>query len=277
LALFGKKTAKNPEDEMGFFDHIDILRGHILRSAAYILIAGIVVFSAKDFVFNKVIFGPLQEDFATYKFLCSLGENACMSPPKITLTTREFGEQFFVHFTVSFWLGLIIAFPFVVWEIWRFVKPGLYDKEKSATKGIVFVCTSLFVSGILFGYYVIAPFAVTWLGNYSVGTATINAPTLSSYINYMTMFTIPTGMIFEMPIAAFFLGKIGVLSSSFLRTYRRHAIIIIFVVGAIASPPDVMSQILISIPMLLLYEVSIWVVKGIEKKQLAESKEVINA
>lgn len=251
---------------MGFLDHLEALRWHILRAAFSILVCGIIVFSAKEFTFNTLIFGPLRKDFITYRFLCSLGEAACMSPPNITLTTREFGEQFFVHFRVAFWLGLILSFPLVVWEIWKFVKPGLYENERKVTRGIVLVCSLLFLSGVMFGYFVIAPFAITWLGNYSVGMAAVNAPTLSSYVNYITMFTIPTGLIFELPMGAYFLGKIGIISSAFLRNYRRHAIVIIFIVAAIVTPPDVVSQILISLPVLVLYEVSIMVVRSIERK-----------
>jgi sec-independent protein translocase protein TatC len=275
--IFGFRENKIEEQEMGFLDHLEELRWHILRSALSVLICSVIVFSSKNFVFDTVIFGPLRKDFLTYKLLCKIGPGACMSPPNITLTTREFGEQFFVHFTVAVWLGLMISFPIIVWEIWKFVKPGLYEKEKSATRGIVFVCSFLFLSGVLFGYFVLAPFAINWLGNYSVGAQTINAPTLSSYVNYMTMFTIPTGLIFELPLGAFFLGKIGVLTSDFLKNYRRHAIVVIFIVAAIVTPPDVVTQILISIPILILYEVSILVVKRIEKKSLSDSKEVINA
>ncbi|MBK8700962.1 MAG: twin-arginine translocase subunit TatC [Saprospiraceae bacterium] len=261
---------------MGFLDHLEALRWHILRAALSILVCGIVVFSAKDFTFNTLIFGPLHNDFITYRLLCKLGEAACMTPPDITLTTREFGEQFFVHFQVAFWLGLIMSFPLVIWEIWKFVKPGLYENERQVTRGIVFVCTFLFLSGVSFGYFVIAPFAINWLGNYSVGTATVNAPTLASYVNYMTMFTIPTGIVFELPLGAYFLGKIGIISSAFLKTYRRHAIVIIFIIAAIVTPPDVITQILISIPVLLLYEVSIMVVKSIERKNLKEMAEYDN-
>lgn len=274
---FLKRKNQEDEKEMGFLDHLETLRWHILRSVLYILVCGIAIFILKDFTFNTVIFGPLRKDFLTYSVLCNIGPAACMGPPDIQLATREFGEQFFVHMLVSFWLGIIISFPLIVWEIWKFVKPGLYENEKKVTKGIVAVCSFLFISGVLFGYYVIAPFAIAFLGNYSVGMATINQPTLSSYVNYLTMFTIPTGLIFELPLGAYFLGKIGILSSGFLRSYRRHAIVIIFIVAAIVTPPDIISQILISIPILFLYEVSIWVVKGIEKKSLIEeSKSLTN-
>jgi sec-independent protein translocase protein TatC len=282
VSLFRKGDENLKEKEMGFLDHLEELRWHILRSALAILVCAVGVFLAKDFVFNTVIYGPLKADFPTYRFLCSLGEAACIKPAEnFKLSTREFGEQFFVHLTVSIWLGLIMSFPIIVNEIWRFVKPGLYEKEKNATRNIVFVCSVLFISGVLFGYYLVSPFAISFLSNYSVGTETINAPTLSSYVNYITMFTIPTGLIFELPIGAYFLGKIGILSSDFLRSYRKHAAVVIVIIAAVVTPPDVISQILISLPMLFLYEVSIIVVKNIEKKNLLlepekESKEITN-
>ena len=163
------------------------------------------------------------------------------------------------------------AFPVVLWEIWRFVKPGLYENEKNVTRGVVFICTFLFYSGVAFGYYVIAPFAITWLGNYSVGgDAIIQQPTLASYVSYITMFTIPTGLVFELPLGAYFLAKLGVLTSSFLRDYRRHAIVVIFIIAAIVTPPDMVTQILISMPILILYEVSIIIVRRIEKNNTME-------
>jgi sec-independent protein translocase protein TatC len=276
LAFFSskKKEKENDEKEMGFLDHLEELRGHIFRAVLSIFICGIVVFSSKDFVFNQVIFGPLTENFPTYKLFCSISDLACMKPPPITLETKDFGEQFFVHFQVAFWIGIIVSFPIIINEIWKFVKPGLYDAEIQATRRIVFVCSSLFIFGVLFGYFVMTPIAVNFLGNYSVGDKVVSAPTLSSYVNYLTMFTIPTGLVFQLPVAAYFLGKIGILSSEFLRTYRRHAIIVIVILAAIVTPPDVTSQILITIPILLLYEVSINVVKNIEKKnELAEKEE----
>lgn len=282
MGLFKKINEAGEEKEMGFLDHLEELRWHILRSALAIVTCSIVVFLSKDFVFNKIIYGPLKPDFPTYRFFCWLGELACIQPAgNFKLHTREFGEQFFVHFGVSMWMGIILAFPIVVNEIWKFVKPGLYEKERRATRNIVFVMSALFILGVLFGYFVVSPFAITFLSNYTVGTETVNAPTLSSYVNYITMFTIPTGLIFELPIGAFFLGKIGIISSAFLKNYRRHAIVVIFIVAAIVTPPDVVSQVLISMPILLLYEVSIMVVKRIEKNNLieapaSETKEITN-
>jgi sec-independent protein translocase protein TatC len=272
MALFGNKNQNaSGETEMGFFDHIEVLRWHILRSVLAILVGGIVFFIYKEFTFDTLVLGPMKKDFPTYRFLCWMGEITCMQPADITLSTRELGEMFFVHFKVAFWMGLISAFPFVLWEVWRFVKPGLYENEKNVTRGVVFICTFLFYSGVAFGYYVIAPFAVTWLGNYTVGGNTIiQQPTLASYVSYITMFTIPTGLVFELPLGAYFLGKLGVLTSSFLRNYRRHAIVVIFIIAAIVTPPDIVTQILISMPILILYEVSIIIVRRIEKNNTME-------
>lgn len=274
VAFFNKQKGEqeSEEKEMGFLDHLEELRGHIFRAVLSIFICAITVFVAKDFVFNQLIFGPLNEDFPTYKVFCWISDLACITPPPITLETKDFGEQFFVHFQVAFWIGIILSFPLIIYEIWKFVKPGLYDNEINVTRRIVFACSSLFILGVLFGYYILTPIAVNFLGNYSVGDKVVSAPTLSSYVNYLTMFTIPTGLIFQMPIAAYFLAKLGVLSSAFLKNYRRHAIVIIVIIAAIVTPPDVTSQILITIPILLLYEVSINVVKAIEKTNAIEDK-----
>jgi sec-independent protein translocase protein TatC len=267
VAFFSNSSEKEGEEkEMGFLDHLEELRGHIFRAVLSIFICAIAVFVAKDFVFNTLIFGPLNEDFATYRVFCWISDLACIKPPPIQLETKDFGEQFFVHFQVAFWIGIILSFPLIIHEIWKFVKPGLYDNEINVTRRIVFACSSLFILGVLFGYFILTPLAVNFLGNYSVGDKVVSAPTLSSYVNYLTMFTIPTGIIFQMPIAAYFLAKLGVLSSSFLKNYRRHAIVVIVIIAAIVTPPDVTSQILITIPILLLYEVSINVVKSIEKR-----------
>ena len=254
MSLFGKLTKKpgaaSGEDEMGFFDHLEELRWHILKSAVAILIFGIVFFVNKSFTFDTVIFGPKHADFPTYKFFCWLSPTTCFTPPDFNIMTREFGEQFVVHMSVSFWLGLIAAFPYVFYQFWSFVKPGLYDNEKKVASGVVFYCSILFLMGVLFGYFVIAPFAITWLGGYSVADTAVNSPSLQSYVSYMTMFTIPTGIVFELPIVAYFLAKVGVITSSTLREYRKHAIVVIFFVAAIVTPPDVMTQCLISIPVL---------------------------
>jgi sec-independent protein translocase protein TatC len=258
--------AEKVQKEMSFLDHLEELRWHIIRSIAAIFIIGIGIFLMKTFVFEHIIFAPKKASFATYQFFCSISEVTCFKPPEFDLIVRQLGEQFFVHIKVSLWLGLIIAFPYVFWEIWRFIKPGLYDKEQKAAKGIVFYCSLLFILGVLFGYYVIAPFAITFLAGYQVGETAINSPTLSSYVNYLTMFTVPTGLIFELPIVVYFLARVGLISPEFMKQYRKHAIIIILILAAVITPPDVLTQFLIGIPLFILYEISIIICRRVVKK-----------
>lgn len=261
-----QKTKIEPEKEMSFLEHLEELRMHIIRSALYILVVAIVVFLAKDFVFNTIIFGPLSKDFITFRILCSFGDLLCFEPPDMPLITRVMGEQFLVHIRVSFWLGFIVAFPLVLREIWMFAAPGLYPKEKKVSKGFFWITSGLFMFGVLFGYFIMAPFAIKFLGEYSVGDFATTSPTLSSYIGYMTMFTIPTGIVFELPVLVYFLAKLGVIGPQMMRTYRKHAIVVIAVVAAVITPPDVITMMLIGIPIYLLYEMSILVAQNVEKK-----------
>ncbi len=249
-----KKIARK-EDEMSFLDHLEHLRWHIIRALTAIIVAAVGVFLAKDFIFHTVLFGPKQEDFVTYRFLCGLSSYTCFRPTPFDLITRDLGEEFVVHLKSSFWIGLIIAFPYVLYEIWQFVKPGLYEKERNAITGIVFICSVLFFIGVSFGYFVISPFAVSFLSSYDVGA--INAPTLASYINYIAMLTLPTGLIFELPVFSYFLAKMGIVDGKAMRAYRKHAAVIILIIGAIITPPDWITQLLIAAPLFILYEISI--------------------
>jgi sec-independent protein translocase protein TatC len=253
-------------DEMSFLDHLEHLRWHILRSLTAIVAVAIVVFVAKDLVFRQIILSPTRSDFITYRILCQLGEQLCVYPEGVTIYTRQLGEQFMIHLKVSFWLGLIVAFPYVFYEFWKFISPGLYDKERKAARGVVFICSFLFLSGVAFGYFVISPFAVTFLSTYSVSAEVANTFTLSSLVDYMTMFTLPTGLIFQLPVVMYFLGKVGLVTADFLKQYRKHAIVIMLIAGSIITPPDAITQVLIALPLYILYEVSIIVVRRVEKK-----------
>lgn len=260
---------KQHQGEMSFFEHIDELRKRILRAALAIGVVGVVCFLNKDFVFNTLLFGPRNPDFITYKVLCQisqqtgLGDKFCFTPPKFDIITRQLGEVLMQHLFVSFWLGLIGAFPLVFLEFWRFVRPGLLENEQSAVRGLVGICSFLFILGVCFGYFIIAPFSISFLASYTLENTQVS-PTLDSYVTYMTMFTIPTGVIFEMPVVAYFLAKIGILGAAFMRTYRRHAAVVIIIVAAIITPPDVVSLTIVSIPLLILYEISIVVVKRVQ-------------
>jgi sec-independent protein translocase protein TatC len=263
---------KGKKDEMSFFDHIAELRKHILRAALAIVVIGIICFANKDFIFNDLLFGPRSPDFPTYRALCGLShmlgleEGLCFQPVEFIIITRQLGEILMQHLYVSFWLGFIGAFPVVLWEIWKFISPGLLEHERKSVRGIVGICSFLFLLGIAFGYFVIAPFSINFLAGYTLEGAQVS-PTLDSYVTYMTMFTIPIGLIFEMPIVAYFLTKIGIVGYKMLGSFRRHAVVVILIVSAIITPPDVVSQIMVGIPLYMLYEVSILVSKRVQRKQ----------
>lgn len=255
------------EKEMSFIDHLEELRMHIIRSLIAVLGAGIVLFVAKDFVFHTLLFGPVRPDFPTYQLLCwisnsiGIGDALCYDPSNIKLMTLKLGEAFLLHIKVSFIAGFVFAFPYVFWEFWRFLRPGLHRNERGVVRGIVFVCSTLFLMGVAFGYFVISPFAVNFLAGYQLpgvdeGGNLIQA---ASFINYMIMFTVPTGLVFELPIVVFYLAKVGIVTPQLMRTYRRHAIVLILVLAALITPPDVMTQFLIGIPLFILYELSIFI------------------
>ena len=264
------EPVKNP-NEMSFFEHIEELRWHLMRAAASVLIVMVVVFLLKDFVFRQVILGPTSPDFITYRIICKYFPDVCFYPQHLQIITRDIQEHFLSHIKVSMWLGFIVAFPYILFELWRFIRPGLYKKEIKAAKGMVFLCSMLFLSGVAFGYFIITPVAVTFLSSYSVSPEIANTTTLAALVNSITMFTLPVGLIFETPIILYFLAKIGLVSSSFLTQYRRHAIVVIVIVAAVITPsPDVFSQMMVAIPLYLLYEVSIIVVKRIDRERKAQ-------
>lgn len=266
---------KTETNEMSFLEHLEQLRWHIIRGVIAVIVGAIVIFLAKDFVFNTIINGPKSADFLSYRVICSfsdfigLGDSLCFQAPEFTTIGVGFGELFITHIKVSLVLGIVLAFPYLFYEFWSFVKPGLYDSERKAARGMVLICSLLFISGVLFGYFVIAPFAVSFLAGYTIPD-TLNQPTISSYVNYMVMFTVPAGIIFELPVVVYFLSKIGLVTPEFMRKYRKHAFIGILLIAAIITPPDVITQFLIGIPLYVLYEVSIFISKRVKKQQDAE-------
>ncbi len=261
---YDKNTGElRPNDkEMSFLDHLEELRWHIIRSLIAILIGGIGLFIFNDWYFGTVLLGPTNQDFISYQLFCSfsewlnLGGALCMEIPEFEPQAIKFAEQFITAVKMAFIGGFVAAFPYVFYEVWRFIKPGLYPKERKVTRGIVFICSTLFLLGILFGYFIIAPFAVNFLMGFTVADVA-NAPTLSSVITYMVMFTLPAGIIFELPVLIYFLAKIGLVTARDMRKYRRHSIIGILALSALITPPDVVTQFLIGIPLWVLYEASI--------------------
>ncbi|MGV3505074.1 MAG: twin-arginine translocase subunit TatC [Adhaeribacter sp.] len=261
------------EHEMSFIDHLEILRWHIIRSVASILVFAIGAFLAKDFIFHDLILGPSRVDFFTYRKLCELGHylgNAelCIQKINFTLQSREMSSQFTTHMTVSFIVGLILAFPYAFWEIWRFIQPGLYANERKNSRGAVFFVSLLFLLGLLFGYFIAAPLSINFLSSYSIDPSITNEFDLSSYIDTLTRLTLACGIMFELPMIIFFLAKAGIASPELMRLYRRHAVVVILIIAALISPPDVLSMTIFALPLIGLYEVSIFIAKVVQARDL---------
>jgi sec-independent protein translocase protein TatC len=266
-----EKVAETGEEkEMSFLDHLEELRWHIIRSLISIMIFAIAAFLAKNFVFHGIILAPSRPDFWTYRMLCKLSDLMhtsvlCVEELPFIIQSRQMTGQFTMHLTSSFVIGLILAFPYAFWEMWRFISPGLYSKEKQIARGSVFFVTLLFSIGILFGYYVISPISINFLSNYQLDPTISNEFDIISYVSTLTMLVLASGLMFQLPIVIYFFTKAGIVTPAFLRTYRKHAIVVILVVSAVITPPDVVSQILIALPLVLLYEISILISKNVIK------------
>lgn len=269
--ISGINTKNEEGEEMGFLDHLEELRWHVIRAGIVVSVFAIIALIFQNEVFEYIVYAPKKPDFITYKIFCWISEATCFSPPELPLITRELGEQFFMGITVSLYIGVIASFPYIFYEFWKFIKPGLYETEVKVANRLIGATSFLFILGVAFGYYIIAPFAISFLGSYSVGTEAVNSPTLSSYVSYLTMFTIPIGLAFELPIVVYFLARIGLIGPQIMKKYRREAFLVIFIIAAIITPPDALTQILVGIPMYILYEISITVaarvVKDGEEKQ----------
>lgn len=251
------------DKEMSFLDHLEIFRWHLIRAASSIVFFAIIAFIYKDIVFDVILLGPRDPNFPTYKALCNISrflglqDAFCLTKSPFSLMNINMSGQFSTHITTSIFAGFIIAFPYVFWELWRFIRPALHDGETRITKGIVFFSSLLFIFGIAFGYYVVAPLSVNFLGSYQVSSTVENQISLTSFISTITTVSFANGVIFELPILVYFLTKIGLLTPEFMRVYRKHAMVATLILSAIITPPDVTSQILVSLPLIVLYELSI--------------------
>jgi sec-independent protein translocase protein TatC len=265
------------EKEMSFLDHLEELRWHLIRALIAIMTISIVVFMAKDFVWDTVIFGPAQTDFLTWRMLCKVGDlinsqALCIDDIPFMIQSRKMTGQFTMHITSSFVIGLIVSFPYVFWEIWRFISPGLYSKERQLSRGAVFFVTLLFMMGVSFGYFVMAPLAVNFLANYQVSSLVQNEFDITSYVSTVSMLVLGSGILFQLPIVVYFLTKVGLVNPQLMRAYRKHAIVVILILGALLTPPDPLSQILIAIPLFGLYQFSIFISGRVIKRQARELK-----
>ena len=252
--------------EMTFLQHLEALRWHIVRSVIAIVSIAIIAFLNKAFIFDKIILAPKNTNFLTYRILCKLSQkynlDMCFNTINFRIISTDLSGQFTMHMWVAFVAGFIIAFPYFIWEIWRFVKPALNIKEQKYSRGIVFSISFLFLVGLLFGYYIIAPMSINFLGNYQVSSEVQNQITLDSYINTVTILSLSSGLVFELPMIVYFLSKLGVITPQFMRKYRKHAMVVNLIIAAFITPsPDVTSQMLVAIPLFLLYEFSIYISK----------------
>jgi sec-independent protein translocase protein TatC len=262
--------------DMSFLEHLEELRKRLFRAVVGIVVGVIVIIYFHDFVVNDVIMGPRRADFVTYQAFCAwshklgLGEELCLQPPNFSLQSTTMGGNMNADVMVCLVGGLIIAFPFVFWQLWSFIRPGLKEREIKAVNGIVFFVSGLFFLGVTFGYFVLAPLSIQFLGNYQFADVENNA-TVLSYLKLTTSLVFGTGLIFQLPILMYFLAKIGIVTASFLRKYRKHAFVVNLIIAAVLTPPDVTSQLLVALPILLLYELSILIAARVEKKQALAS------
>lgn len=256
---------------MTFGEHLEVLRRMLFRILAVVSVLAIAIFCFKDWTF-KMLLAPSQWDFVTYryieKFLHWLGFGFCFNEYHVNLIATELSSQFMTHVTAAFYLGLLAASPFIIYELFRFVTPALYEKERKYSVRVAVIMYLLFVVGVLMSYFILFPIAFRFLGTYSISDMVESNITLHSYIGTFTTLTLIMGLVFQLPVIAFFLGKIGIVKSQFLKRYRKHALVIIMVVAAIITPPDLMTLILVTVPLYLLYEVSIGIIKRMEGKTI---------
>ena len=263
------------EKNMSFLEHLEELRKRLFRAVLAAVVGVCIVVAFDDEIIHDVIMAPRRIDFPTYQFFCWFGhqtglqEQLCFSEPQFSLQSTTMGGNFSAYMTVVIVGGIILAFPAIFYQLWSFIRPGLRKSELKAVRGIGFFVSLLFFLGVLFGYYVLAPLSIQFLGNFTFDDVEINA-TVVSYLKLCTSLVLGTGLVFQMPILIFFLAKIGLITSSFLKKYRRHAFVVNLIVSAIITPPDVTSQLLVSMPLLLLYEISILVAKRVERKKAAK-------
>lgn len=259
------------ENDMSFLDHLEELRGHLVRSVIAVLACAIIIFVFKDFVFDNIIFGPSKVDFISFKAWCrlgevlSLGDKLCVYEIPYQMQNTTVTGSFAAHILVSAIGGVIVSFPFIFFQLWSFVKPGLRQKEASMAQGAVFFSSLLFFIGVLFGYYLIIPLSLQFLGGYDVGGVP-NIITITSYMKLVASICLASGVVFMLPILVFVLSKLGIVTPALLKNYRKHAVVGILILSAVITPPDIASQILVALPVFVLYEISIIISKRVYKK-----------
>ncbi|MBN8566644.1 MAG: twin-arginine translocase subunit TatC [Flavobacteriales bacterium] len=266
--------AKSNLKEMSFLDHLEELRWLLVRSTIVILVLATGSFFVSDFIFDYILFGPKSPDFITYRFFCDITQffgfqdsSICDVKMPFIIQNTDMGGQISFLIWTCITTGFIIGFPFILWEVWKFISPALYENEKKYAKLFIFVSSLLFFIGVLFGYYIITPLSVYFFGSFSASTEIVNEFNLDSYTGMIKTSVIASGLLFELPIIVYFLSKLGLITPAFMRKYRKIALIIVLILSAIITPPDVISQVIVSIPIMILYEMSIFISAFVTKKQ----------
>ncbi|WP_345950443.1 twin-arginine translocase subunit TatC [Mucilaginibacter sp. PAMB04274] len=276
-----KDKSKDLEVEMSFFDHIEVLRWHLIRACIAILIFTSLAFYYYDFLFDKIIMGPMRPDFWTYRMLCKLGDylnrpGFCVKEIQGKIINTEMAGQFTLQINSALIVGVTLGFPYLLWEIWRFIKPALHDNERKAASGFVLYASLLFILGILFGYFIIAPESISFLAGYKISDIIENTFTIDSYLSSVATLTLATGVVFQLPILVYILSTLGILTPQFMRSGRRYAIVAILIIAAVITPtPDMMTMAIVSLPLFVLYEVGIVVAGSVERRKLKKHSEVM--
>ncbi len=263
---------KKELEEMSFLDHLEDLRWLLVRIVISIVVASIIAYFFIDYIFNNIIFAPIKTDFITYKLFCELTHyfntsdgGMCSDKMPFIIQSTEMGGQFSIFIWTCITAGFIIGFPYILYEIWKFISPALYKKEKKSAVWFILSASILFFLGVLFGYYLILPLSINFFGGFNVSTVIQNEFNIDNYMGLLKTSVLSCGIMFELPVFIYFLTKLGLVSASTLREYRRYAIVIVLIIAAILTPPDILSQVVVSIPMLILYEISILIAYFIGK------------
>ncbi len=270
-------------NEMSFLDHLEELRWHLIRIVLGIVIIGTIVFISSGFIFDSIIFAPLNMSFPTYDFLCkaanfiNIETTFCGDKIPLILQNRTMAGQFSADIWTAILGGFIIGFPYIIFELWRFISPALHSNERKHSRGFIIISSILFFIGVLFGYYIICPLSINFLANYKISNLVDNQIDISSYIGLVRASVLASGLVFELPIIIYFLTKIGLVTPQFLKKYRKYALVIVLILSAIITPPDVASQIIVAIPILVLYQVSIFISKVVVRNQRKKEKQYVQS
>ncbi|MCX8492439.1 MAG: twin-arginine translocase subunit TatC [Cyclobacteriaceae bacterium] len=271
------------EKEMAFLDHLEELRWHVVRAVASIFVFTVLGFVFVGWIFDNIVFAPAKLDFPTFYYLCQLSEitgikDLCVTDLPFKVQSRNMTGQFMMSITASFVIGLILAFPYVVWELWAFVKPGLQTTERKFSKGAVAAISFLFLLGVLFGYYLLCPITIWFLSTYSVSPMISNEFDITSYVSTIASLVLGCALLFQFPMVIYFLSKIGIVTPELMRKYRKHSIVVILILGAVITPSgDPFSLTVISLPLYVLFEISIYISSVVVKRKLKQEAAELRA